>query len=268
MGTPPGSGELRDAGQNLEQRLHGIRELPRVAEYCGDGVQLRRSCPSSFLDRSGARDTSQSTAAAIGTAMKLKQVRPKRDDRLVFFQGFLRRPRQIASVVPSSRFLERRVARLAALAAAQSVVELGPGTGGTTCALLAAMSPSASLLSIEIDPDFIAPLRAIDDSRLTVHHGNAERLLEILDQHEVPPIDAVVSGIPFSLLSRESQRYVVESIWSALSPGGRFVAYQVCSRVEALARPLFGPARVAVELRNFPPLRIFAWRKSGDGHAW
>ena len=200
--------------------------------------------------------------------MKVKQVRPKRDDRLAFFQGFLRRPRQIASVVPSSRFLERRVARLSALGSADVVVELGPGTGGTTRALLAAMSPSASLLSIEINPDFIATLRAIDDPRLTVHHGNAERLVEILDQHALPPVDAVVSGIPFSLLRRESRRRVVESVWSVLAPGGRFVAYQVCGRIEALARPLFGPAQVTVELRNFPPLRIFAWRKSGDGQSW
>jgi len=197
--------------------------------------------------------------------MKATQVRPKRDDRLVFFQGFLRRPRQIASVVPSSRFLERRVAQLAAVSAVGRVVELGPGTGGTTRALLAAMSPQASLLSIEIDPDFIATLRAIDDDRLTVHHGNAERLAEILREHALDSADAVVSGIPFSLLRPEARRRVVESVWSLLAPGGRFVAYQICGRIETLARPLFGPAQVAVEFRNFPPLRIYAWRKDGNG---
>jgi len=199
--------------------------------------------------------------------MKATQVRPKRDDRLVFFQGFLRRPRQIASVVPSSRFLERRVAQLATVAAAGAVVELGPGTGGTTRALLAAMSPRASLLSIEINPDFISTLRAIDDERLTVHHGNAERLAEILRQHALDSADAIVSGIPLSLLRPEARRGVVESIWSALAPGGRFVAYQVCGRIDTLARPLFGPAQVAVELRNFPPLRIYAWRKDGNARA-
>ena len=75
----------------------------------------------------------------------------------------------------------------------------------------------------------------------------------------------IVSGIPFSLLRPEARRRVVESIWSALAPGGRFVAYQVCGRIEALARPLFGPAQIAVEFRNFPPLRIYAWRKDGEG---
>jgi phospholipid N-methyltransferase len=199
--------------------------------------------------------------------MQLEKVRPERDDRLEFFQGFLRCPRQIGSLVPSSRFLERRVARLAALAGAQTVVELGPGTGGTTRALLAAMPPHASLLSIEISPDFIANLRAIEDERLIVHHGNAERLAEILQQHTWASVDAIVSGIPFSLLRPAGRRHVVEAIWSALTPGGRFVAYQICGRIRQLAQPLFGPAQVAVELRNFPPLRIYAWRKAGNGNS-
>jgi phosphatidylethanolamine/phosphatidyl-N-methylethanolamine N-methyltransferase len=199
--------------------------------------------------------------------MQLEKVRPKHDARLEFLQGFLRRPRQIASVVPSSRFLERRVACLSALADAQLVVELGPGTGGTTRALLAAMPPHASLLSIEISPDFIATLRAIDDDRLIVHHGNAERLTEILGHYAWASVDVIVSGIPFSLLRLDGRRRMVEEIWSALTPGGRFVAYQICGRIQQLAQPLFGPAQVAVELRNFPPLRIYAWHKAVDGNS-
>lgn len=193
--------------------------------------------------------------------MPLKQVRPKGGDRLMFFQGFLRRPKQIASLMPSSRFLERRVASLAGLASARTVIELGPGTGGTTRALLDAMQPHASLLSIEIASDFIASLRAIDDRRLTVHHGSAEHLPEILRQHAIGPADAIISGVPFSLLRPDARRRVVHAIWSALAPDGRFVAYQVRGRIRMLAKPLFGPAQVALELRNIPPLRIYAWRK-------
>lgn len=193
--------------------------------------------------------------------MQLEQVRPKRDERMEFLQGFLRHPRQIGSLVPSSRFLERRVARLSALATARSVVELGPGTGGTTRALLAAMPPQAALLSVELSPDFIPTLRAIDDDRLIVHHGNAERLADILDQYAWPSVDVIVSGIPFSLLRPDSRRRVIDAVWSALTPGGRFVAYQICGHIHQLAQPLFGPAQVAVELRNLPPMRIYAWRK-------
>ncbi len=194
--------------------------------------------------------------------MRRNRLRPKHGDRvLLFFQSFLRHPKRLGSLIPSSRFLERRIARLAGLESGGTIVELGPGTGGTTRALLAAMPPWASLLSIEISPEFVAALRAIDDQRLLVHHGSAEQLTNILGHYDVGSVDAVVSGIPFSLLRPDSRRKVVDAIWSALAPGGRFIAYQVCRRVEVVARPRFGPAQVAVEFRNLPPLRVYAWRK-------
>ena len=54
-----------------------------------------------------------------------------RDD-IAFLKGFLQHPDQVGSVIPSSGFLEQRLIRSAALAQARCVVELGPGTGGTT----------------------------------------------------------------------------------------------------------------------------------------
>ncbi|HEU4430927.1 MAG TPA: methyltransferase, partial [Myxococcota bacterium] len=96
-------------------------------------------------------------------AIERFQKRPKRnllrDEHLPFLQGFLRRPQQVASVMPSSRFLERRLVSLAGVRSAQLVVELGPGTGGTTRALLAALPAGARLLCIELDADFAALLR-------------------------------------------------------------------------------------------------------------
>ena len=61
------------------------------------------------------------------------------DGRLVFIQEFLKHPLQIGSIIPSSRFLERRIVAAAGIASANVVVELGSGTGGITRALLRAM---------------------------------------------------------------------------------------------------------------------------------
>ena len=80
-------------------------------------------------------------------------------DRAAFLRGFVEHPQQVGSVVPSSAVLERRLVRRAALASARCVVELGPGTGGTTRALLRAMSPEARLLAIELGEDFADRLR-------------------------------------------------------------------------------------------------------------
>jgi phosphatidylethanolamine/phosphatidyl-N-methylethanolamine N-methyltransferase len=190
------------------------------------------------------------------------RLRLQPDDRLTFFQGFLKRPRQVGSILPSSRFLERRITRAAHLDDAQLVVELGPGTGGTTRALLRAMKPTTRLLSIEINPHFVSVLQRTRDPRLIVHCGSALDLCQILEERALPAPDAVLSGIPFSTMARPLGRQILCAVHDALEPGGHFVAYQVRDRVESLGCEVFGDASVQTELFNVPPMRVYHWVKS------
>jgi phosphatidylethanolamine/phosphatidyl-N-methylethanolamine N-methyltransferase len=192
---------------------------------------------------------------------KVEQLRMGIVDRIVFLQEFLKHPRQVASIVPSSRFLERRIVELADIRSARTVVELGTGTGGTTRAILEAMAPDAKLLSIEINPQLCALLGRIRDRRLFVHCGNAYELRNALSSYGLAAPEAVVSGIPFSTMQRDTAQRVLETISAALVPGGRFLAYQVSSQVDDLSSPLLGPARVEVEFRNIPPVRLYRWEK-------
>jgi phospholipid N-methyltransferase len=183
-------------------------------------------------------------------------------DGLAFLRGFLARPLEVASVVPSSVFLEERVVRAAGLANAHCVVELGPGTGGTTRALLRALAPHARLLAIELNPAFCARLRRrIDDARLTVQAGSAETLAEHLAHRGLPAPDAIISGIPFSTLPSDSAQRIAAAIHACLAPGGRFVAYQLRAHVASYAPPYLGEPTVEWEWRNVPPMRVFRWVK-------
>jgi phospholipid N-methyltransferase len=158
---------------------------------------------------------------------RLEKLRPQPDERLAFLQVFLRKPQQVGSVIPSSRFLERKLVELTGVANARVVVELGPGTGGTTRALLNALPADATLLAIEIDPRFAAILRETREPRLIVHEGSAEALSAVLRQHGLGAPDVVVSGIPFSTMEPALASRIAASIHEALPAGGRFVAYQV-----------------------------------------
>lgn len=186
---------------------------------------------------------------------------PLLNGRSVFLQEFLKHPLQIGSVIPSSRFLERRIVEAAGVASAKVVVELGPGTGGTTRAILAAMPRHARLLSVEINPLFHAMVSRIEDERIIAHHGNASELRDIIGRYGLGAPDAVISGIPFSTMSRDAGTRVLEAVASVLAPGGRFVAYQVSGRVASLCRDLLGPGEARTEFLNLPPMRIFQWRK-------
>jgi phosphatidylethanolamine/phosphatidyl-N-methylethanolamine N-methyltransferase len=184
--------------------------------------------------------------------------------QFTFFQEFLRHPLQIGSVIPSSRFLERRILEVSGIASAETIVELGSGTGGTTRAILGAMPQRAKLLSIEINPHLYASVSKISDDRLIAHLGNACELKKILFMYDMGRPEVVISGIPFSTMNHSTGSQVIEAVSSLLSPNGRFVAYQVSKRVASLCRPFLGTGQMEVELLNIPPIRIYQWAKS-DG---
>jgi phosphatidylethanolamine/phosphatidyl-N-methylethanolamine N-methyltransferase len=182
------------------------------------------------------------------------------DHPIAFLRGFLERPKEVGSIIPSSRWMERRITRTAEIATANLVIELGPGTGGTTKALLRAMAPGARLLAIEINPGFCDLLReTIDDPRLIVHQGSAAEIPEALAKHDLEAPDVVLSGIPFSTMPQALGLSILQSVRETLAPGGRFVAYQFRDVVHTLGKRVFGPASVQVELFNMPPMRVYRW---------
>ncbi len=180
-----------------------------------------------------------------------------------FLQEFIQHPYQVASLIPSSRFLERRIVDIANVKTARTILELGPGTGGTTRAILRAMPTQARLIAIEINPNFHNLVKSITDDRLIVHLGNAVKLENIMTQYNLNSPDIVISGIPFSTIDNTSGNQIIESISSVLAANGRFVAYQVRNSVNKLCSPLMGSAKIEVELLNFPPIRIYRWEKNG-----
>lgn len=189
------------------------------------------------------------------------------NDNWTFLRAFLKSPRVVGSVIPSSSFLERRIVAAAEPETADILVELGVGTGGTTRALLKAMQSRARLLAIERTPEFVEMLQHTIDPRLDVVHGCASSLGAEMKRRGYVHADAVVSGIPFSTLPRSLAAEIVLSIYQALAPGGRFVAYQFTDRVADYMRPVMGSPEIEHELRNVPPVRIFTWRKEGAAEA-
>ena len=185
------------------------------------------------------------------------------EHRIAFFQAFLRKPKEVGSIIPSSRFLMRRVVREARVDRAKLVIELGPGTGGSTRALLRAMRPDAKLLAIEINARFAKLIaRTISDPRLVVHIGSAEDIAGALRAHDLPAPEVVLSGIPFSTMPRSLGLGIIRSVHEVLAPHGRFVAYQVRDRVEILGRQVVGPGNQQTALLTVPPMRIDRWEKA------
>ncbi len=157
----------------------------------------------------------------------------------------------------------RRIVALSELDHARHVIELGPGTGGTTCALLKALASDARLMAVDLDPAFSEIIRQFNDDRLISHTGSAEDITSAVQTHHMDGVDAVISGIPFSTIPETTGLAIVSAIHSILNPGGVFLAYQFRSDVVKRTDPVFGaPARVESELLNIPPMHVYQWRKS------
>lgn len=175
--------------------------------------------------------------------------------------AWIAEPTQVATVAPSSSALTQCIAQRACIRDASLVVELGPGTGGTTQALLRQMHGDGQLLAIEKTSSFIGSLSAIGDPRLQVECGDAVHLAAHLESHRLGSPDVVVSGIPFSSLPPTVADQLISSIYQNLRSGGVFIAYQLRSKVCHYADPAFGQADTDRVWWNLPPLKVYSWTR-------
>lgn len=222
-------------------------------------------------DRAPPVQTRAARASAATPSVSARSIEPSRPtgmiaslrDDVAFLKGFLQHPDQVGSVIPSSARLEQRLVRSAQVAQARCVVELGPGTGGTTRAFLRALPAGGQLLAIELSAMFHARISSqIRDPRFIAQLGSAEQIAEFLAARRLPAPDAVVSGIPFSTMPADVADRIARAVSTVLAPGGRFVAYQVRAHVAGYATPYLGAPRKQWELINIPPVRVFTWTKA------
>lgn len=196
------------------------------------------------------------------------RARPARPpSSLAFLRGFLENPKDVASIIPSSTYLQRRLGALECFRNADTVVELGPGTGETTSAILDAIPDRARLLCVELVPEFADRLRENPDVRLTVEQGDAADLSRFVEKNKLGAPSVVVSGVPFSHMSPQEGRRLVQNIHDVLAPGGTFVAYQFRSRICEYAEACFGSPRRTFVPWNIPPLDIYEWTRTDSGAA-
>ena len=193
----------------------------------------------------------------------MKRIKNSIKESAVFLKSAVANPKEVAYVFPSSPWLVKKVAKVAELDRAMRIIELGPGIGGTTRAILKQMSVDAELVTVEINPKFIEHINnTIDDSRLTISDKGAQNLPEIIKEQGWDDVDVIISGIPFTTLPKGLDLAIMDSIHETLKPNGLFLAYQFRDHVSKLAEPLFGPYTFKmVEYKNFPPMRIYTWEK-------
>src|SRR5947199_8229727 len=152
----------------------------------------------------------------------------------LFFKRFLKRPFQIASIVPSSKALVERVASKMDFSQARVIAEYGPGEGVRSREIARRMSADSHLLLFELDAAFSRALERqfAGEPRVHVLHGDAASLPFELKRRGIACCDHLLPGIPFSILKIDKKRALLRKTYDALAPDGSFIIYQVTNELK------------------------------------
>ena len=185
------------------------------------------------------------------------------DDEVRFIRSWIERPLSIGAVTPSGKILARAMARYVDPNSNGPVVELGPGTGPVTEALVEAGVDPSRLVLVEFNPTFCRILRSrYPDATLV--QGDAYSMRRLLETLLLQPAAAVVSGLPLVTKPIKMRLRLIRDAFDLMLPGAPFVQFTY-SVAAPLPKRLGGFSVEASERiwMNLPPARVWVYRKNG-----
>ena len=186
---------------------------------------------------------------------------PRLDDEVRFLRSWIEKPLHMGAVMPSGRILARTMAQYVDVKSEGPVVELGPGTGAITSALIEHGINQKRLVLVEYNPGFCALLRDRYPHAKVVQ-GDAYTLKDSLCNVLSAPASAVVSGLPLVTKPMLTRLKLIRDAFAALAPGAPFVQFTY-SVAPPIPKSLPGVSTEASERiwMNLPPARVWVYRK-------
>ena len=196
----------------------------------------------------------QSSARALKKPLRL-------DDEVRFLRSWIEKPLHMGAVMPSGRVLARTMAQYVDIGSLGPVVELGPGTGAITSALIEHGVDQKRLVLVEYNPGFCALLRDRYPHAKVVQ-ADAYTLRDSLRNVLSAPASAVVSGLPLVTKPMLTRLKLIRDAFVALAPGAPFVQFTY-SVAPPIPKSLPGVSTEASERiwMNLPPARVWVYRK-------
>ena len=182
------------------------------------------------------------------------------DDEMRFIRTWFEKPLSTGAVMPSSKALARTMASYVDPHSTGPVIELGPGTGPVTEALVQRGVDPKRLILVEFDPDFCRLLRTRYPAA-TVVQGDAYRLRRLLGDTVRDPAAAMVSGLPLVTKPLRTRLRLISDALGLLAPGAPFIQFTY-AMVPPIPKGLSGITAKASDLiwLNLPPARVWVYR--------
>jgi phosphatidylethanolamine/phosphatidyl-N-methylethanolamine N-methyltransferase len=196
----------------------------------------------------------------LQTFVRVEKKTPRLDDEMQFIRSWLEKPLSTGAVMPSSKALARTMARYVDPQSKGPVIELGPGTGPVTEALVQRGVDPKRLILVEFNPDFCRLLRKRYPAA-TVVQGDAYRLRRLLGTTVHDPAAAMVSGLPLVTKPLRTRLRLISEAMGLLAPGAPFIQFTY-AMVPPIPKALSWIKAEASELiwMNLPPARVWVYR--------
>lgn len=185
------------------------------------------------------------------------------DDEVRFIRSWLEKPLATGAVMPSGRLLARTMARYVDLDVPGPVIELGPGTGPVTAALVARGIEPSRLVLVEFNPVFCRLLRS-RYPEATVVQGDAYSLKRLLENLVRQPAAAVVSGLPLLTKPFKTRMRLINDAFALMQADAPFVQFTYSMTTPPIPKGLTRKVRTEASERiwmNLPPARVWIYRK-------
>jgi phosphatidylethanolamine/phosphatidyl-N-methylethanolamine N-methyltransferase len=186
----------------------------------------------------------------------------KFDDEIRFFKGWMSNTRAVGSIIPTSSVTARRMASVIDSTSGLPVLELGPGTGVITKAILGTGLAPEKLTSIEFSTDFYNHLVERFHG-VNFINGDAFDLDKALGDLRDATFDSVISAVPLLNFPMHKRVSLIEDLLSRI-PAGRPVvqiSYGPLSPVVAMP-DRYQITHLDFVVRNIPPAQLWTYRRT------
>jgi phosphatidylethanolamine/phosphatidyl-N-methylethanolamine N-methyltransferase len=185
----------------------------------------------------------------------------KFDDELKFFKGWMDKPKAVGAIMPTSSVTSRRMASVIDTDSGLPVLEVGPGTGVITKAILARGVRPENLYTVEYSADFVRHLRGLYPG-VNVIEGDAFNIADTLGDKRDTLFDCVISAVPLLNFSVERRIAYLNDLLARI-PAGRPVVqitYGPLSPIPA-GKGDYTVKHFDFIIRNIPPAHLWIYRR-------
>ncbi|MEZ2736820.1 class I SAM-dependent methyltransferase [Aneurinibacillus aneurinilyticus] len=179
--------------------------------------------------------------------------------RLQFLTQFLKYPRTIGSITPSSSFLAKAMVTPVSWEDTEVVVELGAGTGIFTKYIEQNMKPASRAYIFEKN----LPLQKKLKQRYPAfsHYTDAKNMSAVLCETGEKSADVIISGLPFTVFPKELTTQIMNEVIKSLKPGGLFITFQYSLHMKKRLQADFSTIELRFVPFNIPPAFVYICRK-------